>query len=564
MKGGRGRDALTLASGTLLSRILGFARDLLFAHLLGPAADAFLVAFRLPNMARRLLAEGSLGLSYGAAAGRVLAVSGPQALAALGRAVMARLMLLALPCALLLPPLAGPLALLLAPGLDPDRLEHAAHLLRLCMLYLPCAVLAAFAYAHLAALGNCRPQATASALFNVSAIAAGLAAPLLFSPGPQFVSRAEWLLCLGVVAAGIIQAVTGMRAFLAVDSPGAAKPGMRPNPGDYAELRPGPPGNSVTEEPPGSAPGNASLWSRFKEALRSDAPEARALLRSLPRNVAGASPHLLHLIAATALASFLAEGGISALYFAERLVELPLGLFGAAAGLAALPILAADAAQGRHEALRRTLGRGVRLTAFFSLPATAGLFALALPLCSLLFGHGAYDENAVRTTARALEGFCLGLPALCASRLLLSAANALGRSADTLRCALYSLAPLALISLPGILLSGSAGAGARWLGLGLAAGAWANAALLLRLVNRTTGAPPGASPLEGQHRTLGRYAAAATGMAVLLMALHAAAGPFSAPLLLLLVAACAALWGGAALLLRNEDALLLWREIRGK
>lgn len=534
------RAALTLALGTLFSRLLGFARDLLFAFLLGPAADAFLVAFRLPNIIRRLFAEGTLGLSYGAAASRMMSAGGG-GLRDFRWAVTLRLAAASLLAAFLCAALAGPLVALLAPGLAPDALARGADLLRICVFYLPFGLVAAVACAHASALGNFHPQAWSSALFNALIISAGLTAIALLNPAdPLFAVRASQALCLGVLLAGILQVYAALRSASAAASTSADSRPAR----DFA------PGGSI-----------ARFHAAVRQALRPPPPEAAALLRALPRNIVGAAPHILHLITGTVLASFLAEGGISALYFAERLVELPLGLFGATLGLAALPGLAATAEAGAYAPFSQSLGRSIRLTLFFSLPATMGLFALSQPLCSLLFGHGAYEARGVALTAAVLSGSCFSLPALCASRLLLSAAGAIGAGGATLRAALLSLVPLVLFGIAGLLLfGGEARATAFCIGLGLAAGAWTNTFLLLRLLD-SCGVP---SPLAGQAGALRAYLIASAGMGAALLALNALVGPWSPPGLLLLVALCAGSWGGGALLAGDEEVRRIWEGIRKK
>lgn len=537
---GIARAALTLASGTLFSRLLGFGRDLFFAFLLGAAADAFLVAFRLPNMIRRLSAEGTIGLSYGAAASRMLN-AGSGGLRDFSRAVLLRLAVASFFVALLLAALADPLVVLLAPGLAEEALARCAGLLRVCAFYLPCGLVAAIACAHASALGDFRPQAWSSALFNALIIGAGLAALYLLDPGdPLFAARASRALCLGVLFAGIIQVCAALRSALAATPPRACSSLGRAF----------------------SPSGRNTLFNAAAGLLRGPAPpDAAALLRALPRNIAGAAPHVLHLIAGTVLASFLVEGGVSALYFAERLVELPLGLFGATLGLATLPGLAAMAESGEYGPFSQSLGQSIRLTLFFSLPATAGLFALSQPLCALLFGHGAYDARGVALTAAVLSGSCFSLPALCASRPLLSAASAMGAGAATVRAAWMSLVPLILIGAAGLsFFGGETCAAAFCIGVGLTAGAWTNAALLLRLLGGR-GVPP---PLAGQTGALCAYLTAAACLGAALLALNAHAEPWPPQRLLLAVALCAGLWGGGALLAGNEDARRIWRGMRKK
>lgn len=505
-----------VAAGVLASRLLGFVRDVFLAYLLGPAADAFLVAFRLPNFFRRMQAEGSLGMAYGAEAARVLARHGGDEAAAFGRAAVRRALLLALPATGLLMLGAPLLAVLLAPGLPPAVRDQSALLLRFCLPYLPLCLAGALAFAHASALGNLRPQAWASALFNLVFLAAGGAALLLFGGAPAQTMQAA--LCIGVLAAGAAQAALGARCLAAASSFG-------------------------------------------KQASAADSPArkraAATLLRALPGRILGAAAHQMHILAATILASFLASGGISALYFAERLVELPLGLAGAAIGIAALPRLSALAEAGDRAALADALADSIRLGAFFSLPATAGLAVLALPLVELVFGHGAFDAKTSAATALMLASYATALPALCAARPLLAAAHALELDAAPLAAARFGLFPLLCCGVGGALLwGGDSPEAATALGLGLSAAAWTTAWLLLRRVHQAAGA----GILRASRAWLARYAAGAALMAAILYRLPANPGPFA---LVLGISLCAAFWVGAFLLAGSKDAAAFAAILRG-
>ena len=507
----------TLAVGILASRLLGFVRDMLLAYLLGPGADPFLVAFRVPNFFRRLLAEGSLGMAHGAEASRRLLSNGSAAALAFSRAVCLRLFLILLPVTVLLAFLALPLAFLFAPGLAAPALEKSAMLLRLCLPYLPLCAASAIAFAHASALENFRPQAWSPLFLNCLILLAGGTAlllypkgisPAVFGPG---LTGTEILLCLGIVCGGLVQAGVGLRCL---------------------------------RRPAGDAGAKATV------AL----PEVYALLRRLPASALGAAPQQIHLLAGTMLASFLAPGGISALYFAERLFELPLGLAGVAVGLGALPRLAALAARNDRDDFSRTLSDGIRLSAFFSLPAAAGLFALAFPLADLLFGHGAFSREQVACTAAALRMYAFGLPAMCATRPLLAAASALGLERAPLKTACLSLAVLVPVSLAGMFAAGGDPAmAAAGLALGLSAGAWANALLLLRRL-RAKAVP---CPVRRAAKPLTAYA---VGAAIMASSLIAIAGPREAlrpAALLLLILACLGLWIGIFYACNNADARLL-------
>ena len=518
--------ATTLAAGILASRILGFARDMLLASLLGPGADPFLVAFRVPNFFRRLLAEGSLGMAHGTEVSRRLISQGGDAALAFSRAVSLRLFLFCLPLTVLLSVCSFPLAFLLAPGLaaQPQALAKSALILRLCLPYVPLCAASAIAFAHAAALDNFRPQAWSPLFLNSLILLAGGAALLLYPggispaiPGPGLTGT-EFLLCLGIVCGGLAQAGIGLRCL------------RRPKSADS--------GNS----------GGVS------------AADVSALLRRLPASALGTAPQQIHLLAGTILASFLTPGGISALYFAERLFELPHGLAGVAVGLAFLPRLSAQAARSDLGDFSRTLSDGLRLSAFLSLPATAGLFALSLPLSDLLFGHGAFSPEQVACTAAALRLYALGLPAICATRPLLAAASALGLERVPLRTACLSLGILLPVSLAGMRLFGDSPAGAAaGLALGLSAGSWANAWLLLRRL-RASGI---ACPVRNAARPLAAYTAAALLMTGALLAISSHQQSLPASMLPLLIGGCAASWIGCFYALNNTDARSLIGLLRG-
>jgi putative peptidoglycan lipid II flippase len=152
------------------------------------------------------------------------------------------------------------------------------------------------------------------------------------------------------------------------------------------------------------------------------------------------------MLAAVFLASFLPAGGIAALHFAERLLEIPLGLIGSSLGLAALAGLAGNDAADKRREFRRALGAALHLALFLGIPAALGLGALATPLTALLFGHGVFDARALAETSLALAVLSAGLPAMMAAKPLLAALNALN---DRQGAARATLAGLALVLLGG-------------------------------------------------------------------------------------------------------------------
>lgn len=520
----QGRERVdSLVSGTLVSRLLGFARDLLFAYLLGAGADVFLVAFRIPNFFRRLLAEGSLGMAYGAEAASLLAKKGISAARLAGREKARSLFGIALPLCACLMFLAHPLAFCIAPGLSQDTLERSVLLLRLCLPYLPLCLFSAIAFTHASVEGNFRPQSWSPAMWNAVILLFGIGGWLAVRVAALPVNI-EYMLCAGLVTGGILQAVMGARC-------------LRPEPSVLFTAGDG---------------GSFVKW-LFP-------PGTGAFLRAFPRNLLGAAPHQLHILAGVVLASFLANGGISALYFAERLVELPLGVAGTAMGIAVLPRLAIFAEEGNREAFRANLGKNLRRTAFLSLPAAAGIFSLAHPLAQSLFGHGAFDPIAVSFTAEALRGYSFAVPALCAARPLLAGVHAVGEKNAAAASALASLLPVVLVSLGGMAFSGTGGDAVFCVSLGISAGAWCNVWMLYSFLKRKGFAPE----TEREKSAIAMYAGAALLLACALFALCRFITEPGLALTLMLTIASGALWFGMFLLLGNDDAKTFTAFLRKK
>ncbi len=454
--------ALTLGKGALASRLLGFARDALIASLLGGGAlaDAFLVAFRLPNFLRRLLAEGSLAYALVPACIRLRQGGAESGRArAFARSVLALSVLCFALAALAGIALARPLALALAPGLAarPETLDLAALFLALCLPYLPLAAGAAVSSGLLLAGGDFRAPSFAPVALNLAMLAAIAAAFVLYGPGRPETPR---LLCAGVVLAGAAQWLCQIPALR------RAGYGMRMQ---------GPAARKETER-------------RIRFAVLRD-PEALAVLRATPAASLGAASAQINALAAALIASFLAEGSISAVYFAERLLEFPLGLIGASLGLSTLAGFsriagnASSAAPGNSgpdiPACTACLTESARMAFFCSLPAALGLACLARPLVGLCFGHGAFSDTALAATSEALLAYCAGLPALAAARPRLAALNALGDAETPARSAIWGLGITLVLGAASLPLNAAAGPA-----LAATVAAWANTALLARALAR--------------------------------------------------------------------------------
>lgn len=198
--------------------------------------------------------------------------------------------------------------------------------------------------------------------------------------------------------------------------------------------------------------------------------------------VFGAAVYQLNVALNTVLASFLAQGSISFLYYADRLVQFPLGVFGLAVSTAALPSLSSLLAQDRRAEFVQTLQTTVNLLLFISLPATAGLIGLNLPMVDVLFGRGAFDASAVQATSAALVGYALGLPAFCAVRSLVSALYALEDTRAPVKAAVVSLGLNLVLGV--LLMQVIAHVG---LAVAVSLASWGNVLLLARALQRHVG-----------------------------------------------------------------------------
>lgn len=416
------RHIVTVSTGTALSRLTGFARDVLTAALLGttPVADAFLAAFQLVNVVRRLLTEGALNAALVPAWLDRRARDGEAAAVAFAGRVLGTIGLITVAAAVVLGVAMPAVIALLAPGFEGERLGFAVAAGRLMLPYLafvgPVAVLMGLLNARRAfALAAFAPL-----LFNLVLIAVLIA--LLW--GGRAADTAALVLAASVGVAGFLQLVV------------LGAPARR----QAVPLR-----------------------------VAFDAPMRRFLTRALPGAVASAMPQLVMLAGVVAASG--APAAVAWLYFASRLIELPLGLVGVAMGT----VLVSELAHARHDpaAFARAQQQGQVFAFGLSLPAAAGLVVLAEPIVRVLFHHGAFGADDVGATARALMLLALGLPAQVAVKTLAAAFFARGDTGTPLIATLAAV----VVALIGAL------ALAPWFGvagiaLALAASAWVAAAWL--------------------------------------------------------------------------------------
>jgi putative peptidoglycan lipid II flippase len=372
------RNSLIVAALTLVSRVLGFLRDALMAAVLGagPVADAFVAAFQLPNLARRLLAEGALNAAFVpvyAAARR--GPGGPAAAARLTRDTLT--VLVAGAAALVAVALVAMRWLigLFAPGFADDAIQRdmATGFGRLAIGYVVFAALVAVFAARLNAEGKVAAAALLPILFNAVMAAALITAWLI---GERETPQAGALLAIAVLIAGAAQAIL-------IGSAAARLP-------ERSLLR--------------------TQGFRFDPTLRA------VVVRAAPALFVAGLPQL-RLIAGLAVASA-TPGAVSWLWYAFRLFELPLGLVAAVVAAVLVPALSAARQDTDPQAPRRARSRAAEAALALALPATAGLALIAPDIVAVLFQRGAFTAEDTAATALALTALALGLPGAVAEKLL--------------------------------------------------------------------------------------------------------------------------------------------------
>ena len=417
-----GRAAVTIGGLTGLSRLAGFARDLLIAAALGagPVADAFFISLKLANLLRRLFAEGAFSAAFVPLYGRLAAGDG-----ALGARRFAGEVLAALALALLVMVLLGELAMpwlvrVLASGFVPgsERYELAVLLGRLTFPYILFISLAALFSAMLQAAHRFAAAALAPLILNLVLIAA------LLATGATDIAAAK-LLAVGVAVAGLLQLLwVAAAAWHAGLSPLPARPRLT--------------------------------------------PEIRRLLALTAPGLVGIGVGQLNLVLSSWFATHLATGTVAHLFYADRLVQLPLGIVGVALGTALLPVLSGAVRQ--NGAAQAVLNRALELALLLGLPATVGLVLLAQPIITVLFQRGAFDAEAARATAQMLAALAPGLPALVLIKVLQPGFFALEDTRTPVRLAglalLVNVAAAALLARP---------LAHQGLAVALSLSAWANA-----------------------------------------------------------------------------------------
>lgn len=368
---------LTRAAGvvgffTLLSRITGLLRDVVIGFLFGAqgAADAYFVAFRIPNLLRRLTAEGALTVAFVPVFTNYMAKEGKAEAVKVTQIVFSFMAIFLGFITLLGIVFARPLTQFFAPGFlqEPEKFQMAVSLTRWMFPYIFFVSLVALAMGILNALRHFMAPAMSPVLFNLCNIACAIIFyPLLAEPVLG--------LAFGVLIGGAAQ--------LLFQVPYLLKHGIH--------LR---------------------FNFNFKH------PGLGRLLYLMGPAAFGAAVYQINVLVSTVLASFLPSGSVSYLYYADRFLEFPVGIFAIALGTAALPSFSMLVVTGNVAELRATLAYALRMVNFICLPATAGLAVLAVPLFAIFFQRGAFDANATVNSAQALIFFSFGLWSISGTKLV--------------------------------------------------------------------------------------------------------------------------------------------------
>ena len=362
-QGGLLRSTGVVSIFTMLSRVLGLVRDVVIAHLFGTGggADAFFVAFKIPNFFRRLFAEGAFSQAFVPVLSEYRTQREHAEVCLLVSYTMGSLGGVLLAVTLLCVAFAPAVTFLFAPGFYdlPDKFGLASDMLRLTFPYLLLISLTAMLGSVLNSYGRFAMPALTPVLLNVCLIGAALlVAPMMETP----VMALAW----GVLAAGVVQLVFQFPFIKQIDLLTPPRWG----------------------------------WS--------DPGVKRILTLMLPA-MFGVSVAQINLLLDTILASFLVDGSVSWLYYSDRLMELPLGVFGIAIATVILPSLSRKHANQSAEAFSQTLDWAVRMVLLIGVPAALALVVLASPLLITLFQYGEFGANDVARASLSLQAYGGGL-----------------------------------------------------------------------------------------------------------------------------------------------------------
>lgn len=366
------RSGSVVSAMTLISRVLGFIRDQVFAIALGagPMTDAFLVAFKIPNFLRRLFAEGAFAQSFVPVFTEYKETRSRAELVALAARVSGTFGTLLIVVSVLGSLFAPTIVTVFAPGFEADgqRQQLTTQMLRITFPYLFFISMVAYAAGVLNSFNRFAIPALTPVFLNICLITAALW-------GTQFFAVPVVALAWGVFVAGAVQLMFQLPSMYRLGLLVMPRWGWRDN-------------------------------------------GVRKILNLMVPAIIGSSVAQINLLLDTIIASFLVAGSVSWLYYADRLVEFPLGVFGVAIATVILPRLSAIHAGNDARQFSATLESGVRMGWLIALPCAAGLLLLAAPLITTLFGYGAFTNADVEMSAWSLRAYALALPGFILVKIL--------------------------------------------------------------------------------------------------------------------------------------------------
>ncbi|MFH0872030.1 MAG: murein biosynthesis integral membrane protein MurJ [bacterium] len=503
-----------ISSGILVSRVLGFVRDMIIAKLFGASmsADAFFVAFRIPNMLRELFGEGALSASFIPVFTQTLNREGREEawrVARITATLLASTLFLVTVAGFVLAPA---IVWVMAPGfhINPQKLRLTVFLTRVTFPYIFFVGMAALLMGILNSLRRFIAPALAPVMLNLAMIFSAL----FLSPcvKPPVLS-----LAIGVVLGGIGQ--------ILIQVPAVRREGAR-----------------------------------FYPVFELYDPAVRRIGRLMVPGIIGLAITQANFFIGTFLASFLKEGSVSFLYYSFRLVQLPIGLVGVALGTAILPFLSSSAAAGSYQELKRITSLAIRLGFFLTLPFTVGLIIFREPIVAILFERGEFNALMTKEVAGTLLFLSLGISFYVADRIVVPAFYSLQ---DTRTPVVISAIAVGCDIFFSLLLMGPLQV--RGLALSTSIASLAHFSLLLAMLRRKIG------PLGGREllRSLLRIGLSTAPLGLLGYYLVQRHSPLQqvgiaarSGLLALEIIIGLAAYLGSALALRSDEAIFLWDFLR--
>ncbi|MBI5212779.1 MAG: murein biosynthesis integral membrane protein MurJ [Nitrospirae bacterium] len=390
-KGKIARAAGLMSIATFISRILGYVKDMILARYFGATgmADVFFVAFRIPNLLRELFAEGSMSSAFVPVLTEYRTKDGKEEADRLVRSTFIVILVFVGIICIFGIIFAPAIVTTIAPGFlnDPDKFSDTVLLTRIMFPFLLFISLAALTMGALNTRGVFFIPALAPAFLNIVTIISVLTLSMHFTN--PIISVA-----IGVTAGGLVQFLFQMPSFF--------KQGYSFR-SQKSEVR----SQTPPLNPPLAKGGNGGVWH----------PGLKRIGLLIIPATAGMAVAQINIFVSTILASYLAEGSITYLYYSMRLIQFPIGIFGVAMGMAVLPALSEHSVKGEMEKVKEDFSFALRLLFFITVPAMMGLIALKTPIVSTLFQRGEFGYAATIGTSDALMFYSLGIWAIVGVRV---------------------------------------------------------------------------------------------------------------------------------------------------